>query len=655
MDPYSNYFTSMDPEVISMQVNYLRMLANYYNPQDTSQIDPDPEENILEKSLRAESVFLQNDLNDAESLQSENFSREILSFSPPNKNSAKNEDFDEPAPRTQFLRKDSVNKSFKSFKSFEDEEENYVVQQPIRRQVSYGNDDQPIKAGGSFEQILERELKKANITAPLMQEERSSMPPRVKSQRIPTKPKIEDLPLRKDPEPKPEAAFPAKNPRQSIALSALDRSDDIMTPKTKPSEGSPKPRNKFLKRGQGKLCTDKKSLAKPASANTSRVIFNDKSEVMTDLQFSDKDEDVDKALYLDEQIKHYNNENNKLQKLVKEVEDKKKRLDRERNDFLKEKEKKLEEFEKWKNEEIEKIKKEKILYEKKLRMQMKEKDEIQELKKQIEKLEKEKQEIRLSYENQLKVAKAPVAKTSKFKYQSSESEENDRVSDCKPSKSISDSSFNEELQKGEDLESDARSDHSGPSEHSDRSERSERSEHLNHSNHSDHLSSSSESSNKNQILRPPGGKKELVYSNGIKKEVYPDGYSIVYFNNKDIKQCFPDGRIVYHYAEAKTVQTTFPDGLQLFKFSNGQIEKHFPDGSKEISFQDGTVKCVYPDGQEESVFPDGTVQTVDSKGVKYIEFVNGQRDTIYPNGVKIRKFPDGRVKKIMPDGKIIDQ
>ena len=364
MDPYSNYFTSMDPEVISMQVNYLRMLANYYNPPDTSQTDPDPEENILEKSLRAESVFLQNDLNDAESLHSENFSKEILSFSPPNKNSTKDEDFEEQGPKKQFLRKDLVNKSFKSFKSFEEEEENFVVQQPIRRQVSYGNDDQPIKAGGSFEQILERELKKANISEPLMQEERSSMPPRVKSQRIPTKPKIEDLPLRKDAEPKPEPSTVPKKSRQSIALSSLDRSEDIMTPKTKPSEGSPKPRNKFLKRGQGKLCTEKKSLTKPASANTSRVIFNDKSEIMNDLQFSDKDED-DKGLYLDEQIKHYNNENNKLQKLIKEVEDKKKRLERERNDFLKEKEKKLEDFEKWKNEEMEKIKKDKILYEKK--------------------------------------------------------------------------------------------------------------------------------------------------------------------------------------------------------------------------------------------------------------------------------------------------
>jgi centromere protein J len=41
---------------------------------------------------------------------------------------------------------------------------------------------------------------------------------------------------------------------------------------------------------------------------------------------------------------------------------------------------------------------------------------------------------------------------------------------------------------------------------------------------------------------------------------------------------------VYYFAEAKTTQTTFPDGLQVFKFANNQVEKHFPDGTKEIMY-----------------------------------------------------------------------
>ena len=78
------------------------------------------------------------------------------------------------------------------------------------------------------------------------------------------------------------------------------------------------------------------------------------------------------------------------------------------------------------------------------------------------------------------------------------------------------------------------------------------------------------------------GKKEVIFSNGVRRETHTDGYTIVYFNNNDIKQTYPDSKVVYYFAEAKTTQTTFPDGLQVFKFSNNQIEKHFSDGTKEI-------------------------------------------------------------------------
>jgi centromere protein J len=78
------------------------------------------------------------------------------------------------------------------------------------------------------------------------------------------------------------------------------------------------------------------------------------------------------------------------------------------------------------------------------------------------------------------------------------------------------------------------------------------------------------------------GKKEVIFSNGVRRETFPDGYTIVYFNNGDAKQTYPDGKIVYYFAEAKTTQTTYTDGLQVFKFSNTQIEKHFADGTKEI-------------------------------------------------------------------------
>jgi len=38
----------------------------------------------------------------------------------------------------------------------------------------------------------------------------------------------------------------------------------------------------------------------------------------------------------------------------------------------------------------------------------------------------------------------------------------------------------------------------------------------------------------------------------VKREVFPDGYSVVYFINKDVKQTFPDGKVVYYFADAQT-------------------------------------------------------------------------------------------------------
>ncbi len=78
------------------------------------------------------------------------------------------------------------------------------------------------------------------------------------------------------------------------------------------------------------------------------------------------------------------------------------------------------------------------------------------------------------------------------------------------------------------------------------------------------------------------GKKEVVFANRVRRETFPDGYIIVYFNNGDIKQTFPDQTVVYYFAEAQTTQTSLSTGMQVFKFSNGQIEKHHNDGYKEI-------------------------------------------------------------------------
>lgn len=147
-------------------------------------------------------------------------------------------------------------------------------------------------------------------------------------------------------------------------------------------------------------------------------------------------------------------------------------------------------------------------------------------------------------------------------------------------------------------------------------------------------------------------KREILFANGVRKEIFPDGYSVVYFSNDDIKQTYPDGKTVYYFADAGTAQTTLPDGLKIYKFSNSQIEKHYVDGTKEIIFPDGTVKYIFGSNDEESIFPDGTIQRVTPDGLKVVEYPSGQKDIIYPDGAKERQYPSGKVKKMAPDGKI---
>ncbi|XP_063807689.1 centromere protein J [Pseudophryne corroboree] len=151
-----------------------------------------------------------------------------------------------------------------------------------------------------------------------------------------------------------------------------------------------------------------------------------------------------------------------------------------------------------------------------------------------------------------------------------------------------------------------------------------------------------------RILR--NGNHVILFPNGTRKEVSADGKSTtVTFFNGDVKQVMADQRVIYYYADAQTTHTTYPDGLEILQFSNGQIEKHFPDGKKEITFPDQTVKNLYPDGKEESIFPDGTIITNHLDGTKVIQFDNGQRE-LHTAQFKRREYPDGTVKTVYTNG-----
>lgn len=133
-------------------------------------------------------------------------------------------------------------------------------------------------------------------------------------------------------------------------------------------------------------------------------------------------------------------------------------------------------------------------------------------------------------------------------------------------------------------------------------------------------------------------KKEIIFTSGVRKEIFPDGYIIVYFNNGDLKQVYPNGKSVYYFSEAKTVQTTYTNKLQVFKFETGQIEKHYPDGTKLIQFPDGSLRYILPDGYEETYYLDGKVQKIDKNGVITLEHEDGFKEIRYPDGREMREY-----------------
>ena len=109
-------------------------------------------------------------------------------------------------------------------------------------------------------------------------------------------------------------------------------------------------------------------------------------------------------------------------------------------------------------------------------------------------------------------------------------------------------------------------------------------------------------------------KKEIIYNNGLKKEIYKNEHQIIYYVNGDIKQIFSDGKTSFFNKETKKVQTNLINGTKIFKLKNGQIEKHFPDGTKLIINND-KEKYIYNDGSEETYFSENANKNNNNKDI----------------------------------------
>ena len=101
-------------------------------------------------------------------------------------------------------------------------------------------------------------------------------------------------------------------------------------------------------------------------------------------------------------------------------------------------------------------------------------------------------------------------------------------------------------------------------------------------------------------------KKEILFQSGVRKEIFSDGYQLINFPNGDMKQKFvgEEEKVMYFYSETNTIQTSFKNGINVFKFNNGQIEKHYPDGSKYIFYSNGIRRKISKNGTEEDFIPE---------------------------------------------------
>ena len=153
----------------------------------------------------------------------------------------------------------------------------------------------------------------------------------------------------------------------------------------------------------------------------------------------------------------------------------------------------------------------------------------------------------------------------------------------------------------------------------------------------------------------PDGKEQKIYENGsydlffknsasLRRTVYPNDYTIVQFTNGDIRQILPDKTVLYYYKDQDTTQiSVVKENMEVYRFSEGQVEFHYKNGNKEIKFPTGAEKYVYPNGEEITLFNDGSYQCISVDKIKLVHFADGTRTIDYPDGKVVSIDEEGNV------------
>ena len=136
------------------------------------------------------------------------------------------------------------------------------------------------------------------------------------------------------------------------------------------------------------------------------------------------------------------------------------------------------------------------------------------------------------------------------------------------------------------------------------------------------------------------GDVKTVFSDGTVKYHYtvsgtwhtthPNGMQVIEFNNKQVERHFPDGskHITFEDGSSKMIklngseETIFPDGTimtisptgdKTIEFNNGQREIHTTE-FKRREYPDGTCKTVFSDGRQETKYSSGRLRIKDANG-----------------------------------------
>ena len=131
---------------------------------------------------------------------------------------------------------------------------------------------------------------------------------------------------------------------------------------------------------------------------------------------------------------------------------------------------------------------------------------------------------------------------------------------------------------------------------------------------------------------------ESTHSDGKITRVYENGKTEVVLSNKSRRESFPDGYTVTFFANAD-IKQVFPDGKMVY-YSAGTktTQTTYSDGVQVFKFENGQVEKRYTDGAREIMYPDGTVKCVFPDGEEEVIYADGTVEKVDRLGNRTRNF-----------------